>query len=150
MSMTVSPIPSRSRSRMVPLALVVACALLLAACGGGGGGNGNGAAAFTLRVAFINETDADATIQLIALEPGEPSTVPSCMAEVFAFGLPEGEDWTLVVNEQTVIDSLELTDVQIDRNLIAEVLAREDGTVEQLSLAPGRLIGAPAQSGICN
>jgi hypothetical protein len=136
--------------RLLPPVLVVAVALLLAACGGGGGGgNGDGPSAFKLRVVVINETEEDATIQLNGLEPGEPNTLASCTAQVFTFDLPEGEDWTLVVNEQTAIDSLELTEVQIDRNLIAEVIANEDGTVEQLSLTAGGLIGAPAQAGIC-
>ncbi|MGH2455711.1 MAG: hypothetical protein ACRDHD_05580 [Candidatus Limnocylindria bacterium] len=149
MSTTERPIPSGARPWLAPLALVVVLGLVLAACGGGGGG-GNGASAFKLRVAVINETETDATVSLDTFEPGEATTLATCTAQVITYDLPEGEEWILVLNGQTVIDSLELTDLQIDRNLIAEVIANEDGSVEQLSLAPGALIGPPAQAGICN
>jgi hypothetical protein len=145
---TARPIPSARRRGAALVAATIALALILAACGGGGGGGG--ATTFKLRVAIVNETATDATITLdVAGVPGEEQALPTCRGQVFEFDLPEGEDWTMTVNGEIAIDSLALEENQRDRNLIGEVTVLEDGTVEQESLAPGALIGPPAQSGIC-
>ena len=131
MSMTERPIPSGARPRSGPLAMLVVLGLVLAACGGGGGG-GDGSDTFTLRVAVINETEGPIDVSLdVAGEPGEPQSLESCTADVLAFEFPAFEDWVLTVNGQTAIDSTTFADNLFDRNLIAEVWAREDGTVEQ-------------------
>jgi hypothetical protein len=129
--------------------MAFACAIiLLAACGGGGGGGG--AAAFKLRVAVTNEAPEAASVSLdVAGAPGEPQTVESCKGAALTFDLPEGEDWTLAVNGEPAIDSLQIDPNLIDKNLIAEVWIHADGTVEQKSINPGALIGPPAASGIC-
>lgn len=153
MSTTERPFRSEARSRLRPsalaAALVAALVLVLAACGGGGGGGGGGDSALMLRVAVINETTDDLAISLDATEPGEPQTLATCKGEVYAFELPEGEEWVLTLNGQTVIDSLDLEANLIDRNLTAEVQANEDGTVRLERIQAGSQVSRPAQLGIC-
>jgi hypothetical protein len=153
MSTTERPFRSEARSRLRPsalaAALVAALVVVLAACGGGGGGGGGGDSALKLRVAVINETSDDLAISLDATEPGEPQTLATCRGEVYAFDLPEGEEWVLTLNGQTVIDSLDLEANLIDRNLTAEVQANEDGTVKLERIQAGSQVSRPAQLGIC-
>ena len=146
---TARPIPSARRRGPAVAAAAIAVALILAACGGGGGGGG--ATTFRLRVVAINETAATATFTLdVGGVPGEPQEVESCKGRVLTFDLPaDPETWTFTANGEIAIDSATLEDVQRDKNLIAEVILHEDGTVEQESLSIGAGISAPAASGIC-
>jgi hypothetical protein len=48
-----------------------------------------------------------------------------------------------------VIDSFELEANLIDRNLIAEVQANDDGTVTLTRISAGSQVSRPAQLGIC-
>lgn len=150
--MTERPIPSAARPRHGLIAMLLVLGLALVACGGGGGGGGGGDGdTLTLRVAVVNETEGDAAVSLdVAGTPGEETVIATCSAQVLELEFPAFEDWVLSVAGQTAIDSTQLQDNQLDRNLIAEVWVNEDGSVTQESLAPGRLIGAPAQAGICN
>jgi hypothetical protein len=153
MSMTARPYPSSARPRRSVMAAMVLLAIVLAACGGGGGGGGNGdgnGSGYMLRVAVTNEVRSgpvDASLDT-DLEPGEATSIDSCSAKVLELAIPL-DDWRLVVNGQTAIDSTQMDPNLIDRNLIAEVVANDDGTVTQKSLAIGGGIGAPAQAGIC-
>jgi hypothetical protein len=153
MSMTARPYPSNARPRRSVMAAIVLLAIVLAACGGGGGGGGNGdgnSSGYMLRVAVTNEVRSgpvDASLDT-DLEPGEATSIDSCSAKVLELAIPL-DDWRLVVNGQTAIDSTQMDPNLIDRNLIAEVVANDDGTVTQKSLAIGGGIGAPAQAGIC-
>ena len=142
--------PRRSRRRRLsPLVLFAALSLLLAACGGGGGG-GNGTGNVALKLAVVNKTDADLSVSLDTVEAGEPTVVGSCKASLVTFPLP-AEDWTVVMNGEVVLDSLELEPELVDPpvNLIGEIVANEDGTYEQKELRPGRVKATPAQLGIC-
>jgi hypothetical protein len=149
---TARPIPSARRRGHALSGIAVACAIiLLAACGGGGGGGG-GEAALKLRLSAVNETPETATFTLdVDGEPGEAQTLDTCKGTVFTFDLPfDPATWAVTVNGDVVIDSTQLDANLIDKNLIAELIIKEDGTVELTEeVQPGALIGAPAQSGIC-
>jgi hypothetical protein len=123
---------------------VTVLGLVLAACGGGGG-NGNGDAAYTLRVAFANETEEEASIQM---DGGEAQVVESCKGGVFNFPMPE-TDWILTVNGETAIDSLEYQDTELDNDVAARLWLHEDGSLELDSFLPGSNIQAPAGISIC-
>ncbi len=125
------------------IAALAALGLLIAACGGGSGGGGGGN--FVIRVAFANQTDAPATLQMA---DGEPVEVESCRGGVFTFPMPE-TDWVLTVNGETAIDSLEQDPQDIDNNVAARLWLREDGTTELESLLPGSNITPPATLSIC-
>lgn len=131
------------RTGAVPMAAVAIVALLLAACGGGNGGNGE--VTNVIRVAFANETDSDATIQL---NDSEPTVVESCKGGVFIFDLP-ATDWVVTVNGETAVDSLELEPTHLDSNLVANLWLHEDGTLETERVLPGSNIQAPASLSIC-
>ena len=148
MSITARPFPFEARPRLIRLALVAALGVVLAACGGGGGGNGD-VSGLGLNVAVVNETTDDLAITLdVGGEPGQAQTLATCKAEVYAFDLPDGE-WVLALNGQTAIDSFELEANLIDRNLIAEVQANDDGTVSLIRISAGTQVSKPAQLGIC-
>lgn len=124
---------------------IVLLGLLVAACGGGGGGGG-GDATYTLRVAFANETDAEAAL---ALNDGEAQVVESCKGGVYLFTMP-ATDWVLTVNGETAIDSIEQNPLHIDNNdAAARLWLHEDGSIELESFAPGSNISAPAALSIC-
>lgn len=146
--MTARPQSSRNR-RLAPLMIpIVTVSLMLAACGGGGGGGGGGGD-IALKLAVVNETAADLTVSLNTAEAGEPTVVATCKAILFTVPLP-AEDWTVVMNEQVVIDSLELEPDLVDVDLIGEIVAKEDGTFDQKELRAGRVKQRPASLGICN
>lgn len=153
MSMTARPYPSSARPRRRGMAAILLFGFVLAACGGGGGGGNGGdgnSSGYILHVAITNEVRSgpvDASVDT-DLEVGEATSIDSCSAAVLEFPIPI-DDWRLVVNGQTAIDSTQMDANLIDRNLIAEVIANDDGTVTQKSLAIGGGIGAPAQAGIC-
>ena len=153
MSMTARPYPSRARPRRREMVAILLFGFVLAACGGGGvGGNGGGGntSGYMLRVAIINEVRSgpvDASLDT-DLEVGEATSIDSCSAKVLELPIPL-DDWRLMVNGQTAIDSTQMDANLIDRNLIAEIVANDDGTVTEKSLAIGGGIGAPAQAGIC-
>jgi hypothetical protein len=123
---------------------IVLLGLLVAACGGGGGGGG-GDATYTLRVAFANETDAEAAL---VLNDGEAQVVPSCKGGVFTWPMPV-EGWILTVNGETAIDSLEYQPNQLDNDVAARLWLHEDGSIELESFLPGSNISAPAALSIC-
>lgn len=148
--MTARPTLPTGRSRTA-LSVVATLGLVLAACGGGGGGGGGGngeGSGFELNVAVVNETEGDLSVSLDSFEPGEPVVVASCTARVLRFEIPL-DDWQLTYNGEPVIDSLEMDPTLLDKNLIARIDARPDGTFNQHTLAPGRNIGAPAAAGLC-
>jgi hypothetical protein len=148
MSTTARSFPSEARPRLAMLALVAVLGVVLVACGGGGGGGGDGSG-LKLAVAVINETTDDLAITLDVDGVSEQAqTLPTCKAEVYSFALPDGE-WVLALNGQTVIDSFELEANLIDRNLIAEVQANDDGTVTLTRISAGSQVSRPAQLGIC-
>jgi hypothetical protein len=149
MSTTARPFPSEARPRLAWLALVAVLGVVLAACGGGGGGGGGGDGGLKLVVAVVNETTDDLTVSLdVGGEAGQVQTLATCKAEIYTFTLPDGE-WVLALNGQTVIDSFELETNIVDRNLIAEVQANDDGTVTLTRVSPGSQVSKPAQAGIC-
>jgi hypothetical protein len=149
MSTTARPSPFEARPRLGWLALVAVLGVVLAACGGNGGGGGGGGGALKLNVAVVNETTDDLTITLdVGGEPGQEQTLETCRAEVYGFTLPDGE-WVLALNGQPVIDSFDLEANLIDRNLIAEVQANDDGTVTLTRISAGTQVTKPAQAGIC-
>jgi hypothetical protein len=122
--------------------------LLIAACGGGGGGGG-GETAFTLRVAFANESADTASLQINSGETqGTAQEVETCKGRVLMFDMPETE-WVLTVNGETAIDSLEYQPNQLDNDVAARLWLREDGTIELESFSPGSNISAPAALSIC-
>lgn len=131
----------RFRSAM---AAVTMLGLVLAACGGGSG-NGNGGGGHTLRVSFANETADAAELQL---NDGEPQTVETCKGGVFTFAMPV-EAWTLTVNGETAIDSLEYQANELDNDVAAKIWLHDDGTIELQSFLPGSNIQAPAALSIC-
>jgi hypothetical protein len=148
MSTTARPFPFEARPRPVCLALVAVLGVVLAACGGGGGGGGGGTG-LKLAVAVVNETTDDLAITLdVGGVSEQAQTLATCKAEVYSFALPDGE-WVLALNGQTVIDSFELETNLIDRNLIAEVQANDDGTVTLTRISAGSQVTKPAQLGIC-
>ena len=102
---------------------VVALGLLIAACGGGSGGGGD--RAFLLRLAFTNESEETATVQLPATE------------------------WVIAVNGETAIDSLEYQPNELDNDVAARLQLNEDGTFTLESFLPGSNINAPPALGIC-
>lgn len=126
-------------------AAVAVLGLVLAACGGGNGGNGNGDAAYTLRVAFANETEEEATI---AMNDGEAQVIDSCKGGVFSFAMPV-EAWILTVNGETAIDSLEYQPNELDNDVAARLWLYDDGSLELDSFLPGSNISAPAALSIC-
>lgn len=141
--------PFETRPRLAWLALVAVLGIVLAACGGGGGGGGGGDEGLKLAVAVINETADDLTVSLdVGGEPGESQTLATCRGDVYTFTLPDGE-WVLALNGQTAIDSFDLEANLIDRNLIAEVQANDDGTVTLTRISAGTQVTRPAQAGIC-
>ena len=149
MSTTERPFPSEARPRLVWLALVAVLGVVLAACGGGGGGGGGGDGALKLAVAVINETTDDLTVSLdVGGEAGQVQTLATCTGEVYTFSLPDGE-WVLALNGETVIDSFELETNLVDRNLVAEVQANDDGTVTLTRVNAGSQVTRPTQAGIC-
>ena len=153
MSMTARPYPSSARPRRSVVAAILLLGIVLAACGGGGGGGGGGdgnTSGYILRVAITNDVRSgpvDASLDT-DLETGEVTSIESCSAAVLELPIPL-DDWRLMVNGQTAIDSTQMDPNLIDRNLISQVTANDDGTVTQKSLAIGGGIGAPAQAGIC-
>lgn len=149
MSTTARPFHFEARPRPTRLALVAALGVVLAACGGGGGGGDGDGTGLELNVAVVNETTDDLAITLeVGGEPGQEQTLETCKAEVYAFTLPDGE-WVLALNGQPVIDSFDLETNLIDRNLIAEVQANDDGTVTLTRISAGTQVTRPAQVGIC-
>jgi hypothetical protein len=137
--------PAR-RSRPAILA-VAALGVLVAACGGGS--NGGGDQAFTMRVAFVNETEETATVQVNSGETqGEAQEVESCKGRVLTFPMPE-TDWVVTVNGETAIDSLEYEPTQLDNDVAARLWLHEDGSLELESFGPGSNISAPAALSIC-
>jgi hypothetical protein len=148
MSTTARSFPSEARPRLVWVAVIAVLSVVLVACGGGGSGGGDGSG-LKLAVAVINETTDDLAITLDVDGVSEQAqTLPTCKAEVYSFALPDGE-WVLALNGQTVIDSFELEANLIDRNLIAEVQANDDGTVTLTRISAGSQVSRPAQLGIC-
>jgi len=136
------------------VALVVLLGLTLTACGGGGGGGGGGnggsSSDYSFKAAVVNETAGPIDVSLDTIEgPGEPTSIESCTAQVLEYAIPL-DDWTLMVGGQTAVDSLALDPNLIDKNLIADIVLKEDGTINVKRLAPGAIIGAPAAFGICN
>jgi hypothetical protein len=126
---------------------VVALGLLIAACGGGNGGGGD--RAFLLRLAFTNESEETATVQLNSGETqGEPQEVESCKARVLTFTMPTTE-WVIAVNGETAIDSLEYQPNELDQDVAARLQLNEDGTFTLESFLPGSNINAPPALGIC-
>jgi hypothetical protein len=130
------------------IAAVAAVGLLIAACGGGSGGGG-GDQAFTLRLAFTNETADTASVQLNSGETqGEPQEVESCKARVLTFPMPETE-WVVTVNGETAIDSLEYQPNELDNDVAARLTLNEDDTLTLESFLPGSNVNAPPALGIC-
>ena len=146
--MTARPTLPTSRRRTTTLAVVAIFGLVLAACGGGGGGGNGDESGFVLTIAIVNETEGDLSVSLDSIEPGEPVVVASCTARVQTFDIPI-DDWQVTYNGESVIDSLEMDPNLLDRNLIARIDAKPDGTFNQHTLAVGRNIGAPAAAGLC-
>ena len=144
MSTSTGPSRGRGRARLRTVAAVTTLAVLLIGCGGGNGGGGGGGAA-VLGVAFANETDTQATLQL---GEGEPVTVESCKGGVFRFDLPDA-DWILTVNGEPAIDSIELDPNYLGRNMVADLWLNEDGTVDVNRVLPGTNISAPTSTLIC-
>lgn len=136
---------TRPALRLRPaVAMIAVLGLVLAACGGGGGGGG-GDTTYTLRVAFANETDAEAAL---AMNDGEAQTVASCKGGVFTWQMPV-EGWILTVNGETAIDSLEYQPNELDNDVAARLWLHEDGSIELESFLPGSNISAPAALSIC-
>ena len=146
--MTARPTLPTSRHRTTTLAVVAILGLVLAACGGGGGGGNGDESGFVLTIAIVNETEGDLSVSLDSIEPGEPVVVASCTARVETFDIPI-DDWQLTYNGEPVVDSLEMDPNLLDRNLIARIDAKPDGTFNHHTLAVGRNIGAPAAAGLC-
>ena len=149
---TARPIPSARRRGHALAGMAFACALLLLAACGGGGGGGGGEAAFKLRLAGVNETEAPINVTLdVDGTPGEPQSLDSCKGILFTFDIPaDPGTWTVSVDDNIVIDSTQLDPNLIDKNLIGEITALPDGTVEITEdIQPGALISPPAASGIC-
>lgn len=142
--------PRAAHSRAVlPFVPMVALTVLLAACGGGNGGGGGGSEELTLKIAIVNKTATDASVSLdTATTPGEPQTVETCDGKVLNFTLPD-EDWTLMINDQPAVDSLELDPNLQLQNLIGTININEDGSLETKELRVGRVQQQPAQLGIC-
>jgi hypothetical protein len=152
MSITARSFRFHARPRHAGLALVATFALVLTACGGGGGGGGNGGGTsdYTFKAAVVNETEGPIDVTLdTAGVPGDPTTLESCTATVVEYAIPL-DDWTLTVGGQTAVDSLAMDKNLIDKNLIADITLKADGTIDLKRLAPGAIIGAPAAFGICN
>jgi hypothetical protein len=126
------------------VAAVAVLGLVIAACGGGGGGGG-GDDLFTLRVAFANESDAEATV---ALNDTNPQAVESCKGAVLTYQMPV-EAWILTVNGETAIDSLEYEPTQLDQDVAARLWLHEDGSIELESFAPGSNIAGITALSIC-
>ncbi len=126
------------------VAMIALLGLVMAACGGGGGGGG-GDATYTLRVAFANETDAEAAL---ALNDGEAQVVETCKGRVLTWPMPV-EGWILTVNGETAIDSLEYQPNELDNDVAARLWLHEDGSIELESFLPGSNISAPAALSIC-
>ena len=133
----------------LPFVPLVAITLLLAACGGSNGGGGGGDEALSLKIAIVNKTATDASVSLdTATTPGEPQTVETCDGKVLTFTLPD-EDWTLMINDQVAVDSLELDPNLEFQNLIGTINVNDDGSLETKELRVGRVQQQPAQLGIC-
>jgi hypothetical protein len=126
------------------VAAVAVLGLVIAACGGGGGGGG-GDDLFTLRVAFANESDAEATV---ALNDANPQAVESCKGAVLTYQMPV-EAWILTVNGETAIDSLEYEPTQLDQDVAARLWLHEDGSIELESFSPGSNIAGITALSIC-
>ncbi len=142
--------PASLRRRPWPLVIpFAAVALLLASCGGGNGGGGGGGGDISIKLAVVNKTAADVNVSLDTTEPGEPTVVASCKASLVTMPLP-AEDWTVVIDGNVAIDSLELEPDLIDVDLIGEMIVNEDGTFEQKELRAGRVKQQPANLGVCN
>jgi len=151
--MTARSFRFHARPRGAGLALVAALGLVLAACGGGGAPNGGGPATsdFILKVAVTNELrSGPIDVSLDTPEgPGEPTTIESCKAARVEYPIPL-DDWTLMIDGQTAIDSLSLADNLFEKNLIAEYRINEDGSLtEKVAVQAGSDINVPAQLGIC-
>ena len=124
-----------------------ALGLLLAACGGGSGGGGD--RTFILRLAFTNESEETASVQLNSGETqGEAQEVESCKARVLTFPMPD-TDWVIAVNGETAIDSLAYQPNELDNDIAARLQLNEDGTFTLESFLPGSNINAPPALGIC-
>jgi hypothetical protein len=137
--------PARRPRPMV--VAVAALGMLVAACGNGGGGGGD--QDFLLRLAFTNESEETATVQLNSGETqGEPQEVESCKARVLTFPMPATE-WVIAVNGETAIDSLEYQPNELDNDVAARLQLNEDGTFTLESFLPGSNINAPPALGIC-
>lgn len=141
--------PIRSAARLAaPMALLLVLGLVLAACGGGGGGGGGGAG-YKLRTAVINETSAPIDVSLDGAEPGTPTSVDTCDAELIEYDLPDG-DWTLTVNGQPALESSKLDAIYQARNIIAEVDLQEDNTITINNISAGAFIQTPTKANICS
>lgn len=132
---------TRARPAVAAIAML---GLVIAACGGGGGGGG-GDDLYTLRVAFANETDAEATV---ALNEANPQAVESCKGAILTYEMP-AEDWILTVNGETAIDSLEYEPNQLDQDVAARLWLHEDGSLELESFSPGSNIAGITALSIC-
>ena len=130
----------RARPAVAAIAML---GLVIAACGGGGGGGGDDL--YTLRVAFANETDAEATV---ALNNANPQAVESCKGAILTYEMP-AEDWILTVNGETAIDSLEYEPNQLDQDVAARLWLHEDGSLELESFSPGSNIAGITALSIC-
>jgi len=133
-----------ARSVRPAVAAIALLGLVLAACGGGGGGGG-GDDLYTLRVAFANESDAEATV---ALNDGNPQAVESCKGAILTWQMPV-EDWILTVNGETAIDSLQYQPNQLDQDVAARLWLHEDGSIELESFSPGSNIAGITALSIC-
>jgi hypothetical protein len=136
---------NRRGRRRSAVAAVTLLGLVVAACGGGGGGGGNGDQLFTLRVAFANESDAEATV---ALNDANPQAVESCKGAILTYEMPV-EAWILTVNGETAIDSLEYQANQLDNDVNARLWLHEDGTLELEAFNPGSNIQGITAVSIC-
>lgn len=149
--MTARPIPFPARPHRAGLALVAVLGLMLAACGGGGGGGGGDGAAsdFSLKVVVVNETTDTIDVSLdTPSEVGEPTSIDTCKAKLITYAIPL-DDWTLMVNGQTAIDSVAMADNLFDKNLIAQFVLNDDGSLTEKLFSPGTDLNVPAAFGIC-
>ena len=89
--------------------------------------------------------------------PGEPQTLESCKATVFAFDIPaDPGTWTVSVNDEVTIDSTQLDPNLIDKNLIGSLRVNEDGSFEftggdstrRVDQPTGRLRHLPLTAGV--
>ena len=151
------------------LALSAAVALVAAGCtsgdgGGGGGGDGGGDADYTLAVLLVNRDEA-AESHVLSYSGGAPladspddETVESCTAAIVYY--PVFVPFELLVDGLPIIISDELefgVPEDGETDMIATMEVQEDGTAVPVigdssggaSVAAGRGLSKPAQTGIC-